>query len=405
MERLIMIGVTAVKQQRSFLPSASLLLTALVLSACGGTDHMTAPRTAGATAGPSFSAARSEGSDDAAGAVYTLTNGATGNAVIAFTRAPGGALTPLATYATGGRGIGGTIDPLQSQYAVLLDENHDALFAVNAGSNEVSSFRVDESGALDLAGTVSSGGQTPISVAEHGHLLYVLNTGDNTVSGFRVAGNARLVALANSTRSLASGANGAAAVRFTPDGRFLIVSERVSNRLQTFPVAPDGRLGEPVVSAASGGASFGFDITARDQPIVSETQGSLTSYALNTETAALTPITASIPTGGKAACWVTITADGAFAYTTNAGSNFLSGFAVDASGHLTALTANGRTGESGAGATPIDLDHVGTRFLYVLDAGRGTIGLFAIGSNGSLSAGTDAPAGAPASGLQGLAAY
>ncbi len=400
-----MIGVTAVKPQRSFLPSASLLLTALVVSACGGADHMTAPLTVGTTEGPSFSAARLEGNDDAGGAVYTITNGATANAVVAFTRAPSGALTPLATYATGGRGTGGTIDPLQSQFAVLLDESHDALFTVNAGSNEVSSFRVDESGALDLAGTVSSGGQTPISVAERGHLLYVLNTGDNTVSGFRVAGNARLVALPNSTRSLASGANGAAAVRFTPDGRFLIVSERVSNRLETFPVTPDGRLGEPVVSAASGGASFGFDITPRDQPIVSETQGSLTSYALNTETAALTPITASIPTHGKAACWVTITADGAFAYTTNAASNFLSGFAVDASGHLTALTANGRTGESGAGATPIDLDHVGARLLYVLNAGRGTIGRFAIGSDGSLNAATDVRAGAPASGLQGLAAY
>ncbi|HEY5061101.1 MAG TPA: beta-propeller fold lactonase family protein [Gemmatimonadaceae bacterium] len=402
-----MLGYRSVGSHRYFLSTSSLLAAAVLLNACGSaTDGTTAPRTGALSASQqSASANRVDDGHQRPGAVYIETNGAAGNAIVAFHRAPDGALAPLATYGTGGAGIGGAVDPLQSQFSVVLDEDHDALFAVNAGSNQVSSFRVDESGALTLAGTVSSGGTTPISIAEHGHLLYVLNTSSNTVSGFRTAGNARLVALPNSTRSLASGASGAAAVRFTPDGRFLIVSERVSNRLEVFAVNENGRLGDPVVSPANGSASFGFDITPHSQPVVSETQGSLTSYALNPLTSALTPITASISTHGAASCWVTITADGAFAYTTNAGSNFVSGFAISASGHLTALTANGRTGESGAGATPIDLDHVGARLLYVLNAGRGTIGQFTIGANGSLTAGTDAPAGAPASGLQGIAAY
>jgi 6-phosphogluconolactonase len=98
---------------------------------------------------------------------------------------------------------------------------------------------------------------------------------------------------------------------------------------------------------------------------------------------------------------VTITGDGRFGYTTNAGSNTVAGFSVDATGHLAALT----TASLGAGATPIDLDHVGSRFLYTVAAGRGTIGAFSIDATGHLTALPDTPAGGAASGLQGIAAY
>ena len=338
------------------------------------------------------------------GAVYTLSNAAGGNAVIAFRRAADGALSPLGTFATGGLGTGGTIDPLLSQYAVVLGAGASALFAVDAGSDEVSSFRVGPDGALTLAGTVSSGGDRPVSLAVHDNLLYALNTGDNTVSGFRVTGGARLVALPNTTRALAPGADGAAALRFTPDGQYLVVTERVSNRLEVLPVLANGRLGEPVVSPASGGASFGFDITPRNQPVVSETQGSISSYALGAG-GTLAPVSASVSTGGSAACWVTITAHGRFAYATNAGSGTVAGFAIDASGHLTPLTPGAPTGISGADAAPLDLDHVGSSFVYTLEAGTGTIGTFVVDADGTLSALADTPAGAPASGLQGVAAF
>jgi hypothetical protein len=336
--------------------------------------------------------------------VYTLTNAVDGNAVVAFHRATDGSLSPLGTFKTGGKGIGGTVDPLFSQYAVILDGDHRSLFAVDAGSNQITSFHVDGRGGLKRVGSISSHGVRPVSLTSFGQLLYVLNAGDNTVSGYLQIGNAFLVPLPHSTRSLAQGADGAVALKFTPDGRHLVVSERVSNRLEVFPVHFDGRLGDPVVSAANGGASFGFDITRHNQPIVSETQGSLTSYALSTD-GALHPITASISTDGAAACWVTITEDGRFAYTTNAGSNFIAGFSVGNDGRLVALNPGGKTGDVGAGASPIDLDHVESQFLYTLEAARGTIGTFVIHRDGSLAARADTPAGPGSSGFQGIAAY
>jgi 6-phosphogluconolactonase (cycloisomerase 2 family) len=374
-------------------------LAALVLSSCA--DAPAAPESSRAPLAAELG--RADVSSQT-GAVYALTNDPAGNGVIAFRRAVDGTLASLGTFATQGRGTGGTIDPLVSQFAVVVNADHDALFAVNAGSDEVTSFRVSEDGSLAFASKAASGGDLPVSLTVHGNLVYVLNAGDNSLQGFRVTGQARLLPLPFAATILAPGANGPAAVRFTPDGRFLIVSERVSNRLEVFPVRADGGLGAPVVSPAPGGASFGFDITSRNQPIVSETQGSLTSYALAAD-GTLTPITPSISTDGAAACWVTITADGRFAYTTNSGSNSVAGFAVDETGRLTALTPGVATGESGVGASPIDLDHVGTRFLYTLEAGTGTIGTFIINSDGTLVARPDTPAGAPASGLQGIAAF
>jgi hypothetical protein len=48
---------------------------------------------------------------------------------------------------------------------------------------------------------------------------------------------------------------------------------------------------------------------------------------------------------------------------------------------------------------------VGGRLLYTLEAGTGAVGRFTINADGTLTVGADTPAGQPASGLQGLAAY
>jgi 6-phosphogluconolactonase (cycloisomerase 2 family) len=359
------------------------------------------------TTSPSLAASGAKSADDAvAGAVYTLDNGAASNHVIAFRRDAAGALTPIGSFDTGGAGTGGTTDPLASQYALVLSDDHRLLFAVDAGSDEVSSFRVAADGSLSLADKVSSGGDLPVSLAVHGRLLYALDAGDNTLQGYRAAASGQLVALPHARVALAAGASGAAAVRFTTDGRWLVVSERVSNRLETFPVLPDGRLGAPVVSASSGNTPFGFDVTPSNDVIVSEAgSAAASSYALGAG-GTLGVVTASLGTGGRAPCWLIATADGRYAYTANAGTGTITGFAVSSDGHLSLLTAGGATGVTGAGSTPLDLDLAAhDRLLYVLESGAGAVGGFAVGADGGLTPIGTAPAGAPASGLQGLAAY
>ena len=68
-------------------------------------------------------------------AVYTQSNAASGNAILAYDRAKDGTLTPAGSFATGGTGTGGG---LGNQGAVALANNGRFVFVVNAGSNDVS---------------------------------------------------------------------------------------------------------------------------------------------------------------------------------------------------------------------------------------------------------------------------
>jgi 6-phosphogluconolactonase (cycloisomerase 2 family) len=337
-----------------------------------------------------------------------MNNDASAPAVIAFRRAADGSLTPLGAFPTGGRGTGGTIDPLMSQYSVLLDDRDRLLFVVNAGSDEVSAFRVRHNGTLELTDRVPSGGDAPVSLAIWRSRLYVLNTGDNTLSGFRVDRRGKLTPIANSTTSLAPGAAGASTIHFTTGGHWLIVTEIVSNRIETFEVQEDGTLGAPVVTPSSGAMPFGFDVTPDNKPIVTEAtgaapNGAVSSYSLGAD-GSLGAVTPSLDSGGMATCWLILTADGRYALVSNTLSNAIAAFRVRESGALVLLDSS--AGETGEGSAPIDLDLAsGDRYLYVLEGGSGNIATFDVGSGGTLSARADAPAGAPASGLQGLAAW
>ena len=138
-----------------------------------------------AVAALTFAASASADGDRGRGAVYTLTNAATGNAVAVFERAANGSLTPEGSVSTGGRGTGAG---LGSQGALVLDD--DRLFAVNAGSNTISSLEVDDGNEVELEDVASSRGVRPISLTVHGPILYVLNAGDATtpanITGFLV---------------------------------------------------------------------------------------------------------------------------------------------------------------------------------------------------------------------------
>jgi 6-phosphogluconolactonase (cycloisomerase 2 family) len=68
------------------------------------------------------------------------------------------------------------LDPLASQDSLTYDPAHRLLFAVNAGSNTVTSFAV-HGARLTRVQTVPSGGVFPVSVAAGRNRLYVLKAG------------------------------------------------------------------------------------------------------------------------------------------------------------------------------------------------------------------------------------
>ena len=341
----------------------------------------------------------------ATGGVFTSTNGAAGNTVVAFSRRADGGLDYQGTFPTGGLGIGGVTDPLVSQYALILSRDKQLLFVVNAGSDDISTFRVEKNG-LSLVGTVPSGDDLPTSLSASGQMLYVLNAGSNTVTSFRIAQSGQLEPVAGGVRSLSPGAAGGAAIRISPDGRLVTVTERASNTIDTYTVGHDGALSAPTQRNSAGAEPFGFDYTPNGRILVSEAAGSASSYVGNGD-GTLALVSGVVSTEGQLApCWLIATNDGRFTYTANAGSGSISGFAVNAEGEMTLLTPGGLTGNSGQGSTPLDLDVTrDSRFLYVFENGTGTIGGFRINDDGSLTELPDTPGLAAGAGFQGLAAY
>ena len=321
-------------------------------------------------------------------AVYTQSNGADGNVVRVFERGADGSLSPAGSVSTDGLGTGAG---LGSQGAVALSDNGAVLIAVNAGSDEISSFRAGENGELELVDVALSGGDRPVSVDIRGDLAYVLNAGTPNVSGFRVGADGTLTPIAGSTEGLNAGAAVASQVSIAPDRSALVVSVRGSNRLETLPLVGDVPEAA-VITASSGAAPFGFAFAKRGAVVVSEAGAStVSSYVL--DGSGLDIASASLPVGQGAACWVVVTGNGRFAYTGNA-SGSISGYEIARDGELTALDADGLTATA---PRPNDLAvSRNSRFLYAINPGPGRISAYRVAADGSLDAidGISLPAGA-----------
>jgi 6-phosphogluconolactonase (cycloisomerase 2 family) len=323
--------------------------------------------------------------------VFVQTNELNGNQVVVFEQNDDGSLEREDTYATGGRGgaaaPGTESDRLASQGSLVYDEPHRLLFAVNAGSDSVSVFRV-RGESLKLTDVDPSGGDFPASVAVHGDLVYVLNAGnEGRVQGFRVDGN-HLNSLPGSSRSLGLAntdppnfLTSPGQVGFTPDGRKLIVTTKASkSTIEVFDVGRDGRLSASSVSNPSATPvpfAFTFDPSGR---LVSGEAGtsSVTTYTIQADGHLTSP--QSQTDGQVALCWIVRV--GGFYYVSNTASDNVSGFTIDPSGRPSLVTPTGVVATTPAG--PIDMAASG-EFLYVQTGTAGTVEEFRVESNGLLT--------------------
>jgi 6-phosphogluconolactonase (cycloisomerase 2 family) len=349
----------------------------LVQSGCDSLDNN------GASTAALEAESASNGNPAPAGVVYTMTNAAGGNEVIAYGRDSNGRLVSGRSFATGGLGSGdglnGTSNPL------VLNHDNSFLFAVNAGSDNLSVFRRIGRN-LDLRATVSSGGERPVSVTTQGDLVYVLNVGDTNpgnITGFRMIGGTleHLV-----TRPINPGGSDLPQIDFSPDGHFLVITDKPTNSITTYVINASGVAGMPNVQASSGETPFGFDISPNNILFVSEAFGGATdasaasSYRIHAD-GSLEAISPVVLTTETAACWAELTANGRFGYVTNTGSSSVTGYVLDASGALTLLDADGETGFTGVGSRPVDLAIIGNAYMYVHSKGTDEIVGFTIDRN------------------------
>lgn len=313
------------------------------------------------------------------GAVFTETN-TTPNDVLAFSRRANGALKLVGKFATGGSGH--TDNPLlgfptlDSAGPVGLSPTDNCLFAVNGGSNTVSSFRLTSKG-LKLVNHPSSGGDRPISLTSTVRgsktLLYVLNsdTSDASINGYTVAPSCRLSHIRGSKRPTSSPRSVPAQIRFDVRGQVLAVSERLANDIDIFPVNHNGVAGAPVVTASSQKTPYSLTwnnqdilaVTNEDFPPPAVANSTVTSYRLKKNGKLVALATAPSP---GAACWGAFTNNSKVLFVSNAVGPLFGGtsedsFLVGKNGSLKAVDKHNTAYNANENALTLD-----NKYLYVL---------------------------------------
>lgn len=334
--------------------------------------------------------------------LYTEDNSAGKNNIMIYKIKSDGSLKLKGTTASGGKGTGAG---LGSQGALVLSNDHKWLFAVNAGSNSVSSFKVRDNGNLILAGTAKTDGKTPVSVTTHGNLVYVLNNGSDNIHGLRLGDDGSLTSISGSTASLSGNKVDAPQISFSPNGDWVIVTEKATNIVSTFKVKNDGSVEPGIFTPSVGETPFGFAFSRDRFMIVSNAaggaigEGSATSYVVN-NSGIPNAVNGAIPNYQSAPCWFVTTKHGRFAYTTNTASNTVSSYYISETGKLYLAQSSAAVTDAG----PVDIVVAANNyFVYELNGAGKSIGEYnRINFGGLVLMGTET--GLPAS-ATGLATY
>gem|GEM_PF-518982 len=365
------------------------------------------------------------------------------NQVIMYRRDSDGLLTLIGRFDTGGQGSGPSIrfagDGLGAAHSVELSQDHQWLFVTNAGSNDVSVFRVSETG-LTLTDRVPSGGVFPNSVTQHGDLVYVLNSaGEGNITGFRLSTQGKLTPIPGSTRPLNANQDpvrpdtlfNPTQVSFTPNGLALVVTIKDGpfagllpeflpqflpqtdpptfitptgpGRVLVFGIGNDGR---PTAEFNRtdldnlGPFGFSFDLQGRllialflggpPVPPSGSPTGAAGSFQIEAD-GSLTGITVAALDFQLDTCWGEN--NGRYLYTANYTSGTVSSFGIGADGALRLLDRKagitdelpGGTvpGQNRQGSTPLDI-RVVDPFVYDVLPGSGKVAAWRINDDGSL---------------------
>ncbi|RIX28661.1 lactonase family protein [Amnibacterium setariae] len=319
-----------------------------------------------------------------AGTVFVQTDSTAHNSVVAYDRLSNGTLRPAGSYRTGGTGgalDGSVVDHTASEGSLV--RSGSSLFAVNAGSNTVTSFAI-RGDRLVHRHEVSSHGQFPVSVTAHGNRVFVLNARDGgSIQGYlHHAG--RLIAVPSWHRTLGLDPNATpefthtpAEIAFTPDGSKVVVSTKGNtSAFDVFGFGHAGLAAKPVVTALPNDVPFGFSFDHRGALVTSEAgPNAVASFTVNQD-GTLTQ-RSSVATGQKASCWIVI--DGHHVYASNAGSGTVSGYSLGRNGSLTS------TGTTATDAGTVDAAATRDgRYLYVQTGAAGIVDEFAVATNGAL---------------------
>ena len=233
----------------------------------------------------------------------------------------------------------------------MADRAHGELLAVNAGSDTLTRFSVHGT-SLEREQVISTGGQFPVSIAASGRNVYVLNAGgDGSVSGFRRTGGSlhAIPGIGAPTRSRRQHPAGLPCIsgadrdhpRRRPAGR-VDQDARHGRRLRD--------RGRPKAFAAptvtsTGPVPFPFVFDPAGRIVLGDASGVLSTWSFAAD-GTLVPVAQAPSNHQVALCWLAEV--GGHLYTTNTGSNSVTGYDEGSDGTLTLLDADGVTATTDA---------------------------------------------------------
>ena len=307
------------------------------------------------------------------------------NSVIHYRWSASGTLTEVGRVPTGGTGSG-IVSPIyqvsrpndfEGAGSVILTPDRQFLFTTNAGDNSVSSFAVSEDGKLTLVdtkrtGNATSGGAKSLAYVPSSRMLLVVHTfGPDHLRLLSVDDEGKLTPRPEhytiSTKEWPNRVPTMAVL--SPDGKFLIVGttfDELPSRknpdgslilwiphgdggklhviasnapdpdgLVIFPVNEDGTLGKPSLHDAGGASPFyiAFLHSRPDTFLVGYAVSDAVSMGKidadgNINIGSLVKINDSSGVPSEL-CWLAVSPDDRFAFSTDFGYSYLSSFHID----------------------------------------------------------------------------
>ena len=320
------------------------------------------------------------------GHLYMQTN-ETRNAVVHYRWSASGTLTEAERVVTGGAGSG-VLSPIyhisrpndfEGAGSVILTPDRRFLFATNAGDNSVSSFAVSEDGELTLVdtkrtGNGTSGGAKSLVYAPSSRTLFVVHTfgpdhirlmsvdseGNLTPRSERytvgtkdwprrvptmavLSPDAKFLILGTTFDELPTAKNpDGSLILWIPrrDGKLHVIASNAPDPdgLVTFPVNGDGTLGKPSLHDAGGASPF-YLAFLHDRP-----DTFVVGYAVSDAVSmgkidadgkmSIGPLVKINTSSGAPSelCWLAVSPDDRFVFTTDFGYSYISSFRIDGNG-------------------------------------------------------------------------
>jgi len=323
---------------------------------------------------PDENVLNAEGTSLAKGHIYIQSNDAAGNAILVYNQQQDGKLAWASTTGSGGNGSGAG---LGSQSAVAINADNTLLFAVNAGSNSVSSFKIKKDGSIELISTINSGGKLPVSVAVHKDLVYVVNSMSANISGYTIDADGNFTKIQGSKKALSDITALPAQIAFSPEGNSLLVTEKITNKISSFSLDANGAVAKSAYTNAVGVQPFGFNFSRGRYMIVSNASQGADNASTCTSYQDLylhvKDVNGAVPNYQSASCWVATTKFGRYAYVTNAKTNNIVSYYVNFFGAIFYIPWS----PAPAGSAPTDITvSADNQFVYNINSGDHTISEF-----------------------------